>query len=319
MEPAAAGRPAAHSRNLLDFAAIGGALDGHDHIHRFGDEFGVGGNASLLDELADADERRAGVIRMHRADAAGVTGVPGFEQSQGAAVAHFADDDAVWPQAHGGAQQPGHVGVIAGAQKHDVLGIDLQLAGVFDDDDAVLTIEPGHGIEDGVGKGRFSGAGAAAHQQVVPGGHGLLDGLLLRRGHDALVHVVGQGEDQCRLLAQGEAGALDERGDEGFEAAAVQRQLTFEDGLLRRHHGIEHGRHRVHDGQRPHGVDTAGLLHALSQSIHPERAVGVEHDFDDLGIFERGEDVRAHGPAQGFGLAGVGELLRAHSCSSAPG
>ncbi len=147
----AAGRPAAHGCHFFDPAALGGAFDGDDHIYRFGDQFRVGRHASFLNELTDADQRRAGVVRMHSSDPAGVTRIPGFEQGQGAAVAHFADHDAIRAQPHGGAQQPGHVGVVAGAQEEDVFSVNLQFARVLDHHDAVFTVKPGHGVEDGVG------------------------------------------------------------------------------------------------------------------------------------------------------------------------
>ncbi len=245
-------------------------------------------------------------------------GIPGFEQRQSATVAHFTDHDSVWPQPHGGAQQPGHVGVVAGAQEDDVFSIDLQLACVLDHHDAVFAVKPGHGVEDGVGQGGLACAGAAADQNIQPAGDRLFERLALGVRHNALGNIVIQGKDQRRLLPQRKARTLDQGRNQGFKAAAVQRQLAFEDGLLGRHHGIEHGRYCVDNGQRPHGVDTAGLLHAFPQSIHPQGAVRVEHDFDNLGVLERGKDFRTHRPAQGFGLAGMGELC-IHSRSPVPG
>ncbi len=218
-----AGRPAAHGGHFFYPAAICSALDRDDHIHRFGDEFRVWRHTSFLNELANADQRSAGIIGMHCADTARMPGIPGFEQGQGATVAHFTDHDSVWPQPHGGAQQPGHVGVVAGAQEHDVFSIDLQFARVFDHHDAVFAVKPGHGVEDGVSQGGLARAGAAAHQHVQPASDRLFECLALGVRHDALDDIVIQGKDQRRLLPQCKARTLDQGRNQRLEPAAVQR------------------------------------------------------------------------------------------------
>src|SRR3546814_14262607 len=45
-------------------------------------------------------------------------------------------------------------------------------------------------------------------------------------------------------------------------------------------------------------VACAGIYAALAQSVEPQRAVGVDHDFDDGGVGKRRGDGRSHPGAQ---------------------
>ena len=75
---------------------------------------------------------------MHGADAAGMAGVPGLEHVERFGAAHLADRNAIGPQPQRGAHEIGQRGdAVLGAQRHQVGRGALELARVFDDDDAV--------------------------------------------------------------------------------------------------------------------------------------------------------------------------------------
>ena len=62
------------------------------------------------------------------------------------------------------------------------------------------------------------------------------------------------------------------------------------------------------------GVDTS-----FSKSVQPQSAIGIDHDFYDQGVTQRGGDLGAHGRAQhgAAALAAFGmSTSRAHSAAS---
>ena len=131
-----------------------------DDIDGFGDQSAGDGNDGFLDELlkaAQCTDRRAG---MDGADAAGMAGAPGLQKVEGFRPAHLADGDAIGAQAKRGADQIGQGDhAVLGAQRHQIGGLALQLAGVFDQHHAVGGL--GDFGQQGVGQGGFAGRGAA--------------------------------------------------------------------------------------------------------------------------------------------------------------
>jgi hypothetical protein len=59
----------------------------------------------------------------------------------------------------------------------------------------------------------------------------------------------------------------------------------------------------------------AGVDATFTQAVEPERAVGIDHDFDDLGVCKRERYVRPHGGAQHPAAAVLGERTVHRSCS----
>ena len=107
-------------------------------IDRLSDQFRLRRHVGLLNEARKPDERRGGAVGMHGGDAARMAGIPGLEQSERLGAADFTDDDPVRARAHRGAGQEGQVGGGGRVKLHHVGRVALKLAGVLDDDEALV-------------------------------------------------------------------------------------------------------------------------------------------------------------------------------------
>jgi hypothetical protein len=66
-------------------------FDGHDQVRNFGDQCPHRGLAHFRDQLLDSSKPGARVVRMDRADSAGMASVPGLQQRQHLADVNLAD------------------------------------------------------------------------------------------------------------------------------------------------------------------------------------------------------------------------------------
>ena len=97
-----------------------------------------------------------------------MAGVPSLEQGECCAVAHLADDDPVRTQAHGRLEEPLHVDEVAGPESHDVRARALELARIFEDDDAMVRRNLAHVVQDRVRQGGLARSGASHDEDVLP-------------------------------------------------------------------------------------------------------------------------------------------------------
>jgi hypothetical protein len=215
-------------------------------------------SAHFRDQLLDPLQSGARVVRVNRADPAGMASVPRLQERQRFTAADLADNYAVRPQAHRRLQQPLHVDSIGCAHHYRVFGGALDLGRVFDNDQPM----PGRGahnmVDNAVCERRFAGAGAADHEDVVPQGDRRLDRPALPRRHDSLLFIIVQREHRGGLAANREhRGRYDGR-DQRLEAGAVaMKDLPLPAASCRR-------------------------SPRLSKAVDPDRAVGVEHRLDDI-------------------------------------
>ena len=120
----------------MALAATTGDVD--DDVDRFGDQRPRRIHRHFENQLFEAQQRAQRGTGVDRGDATRMPRAPHFDEIEGFAAAHFADDHAVGAQAHRGAHQLGHghhAG--AGAQRHMIAGRALQLDGVFEHQHAV--------------------------------------------------------------------------------------------------------------------------------------------------------------------------------------
>ncbi len=159
-----------------------------------------------------------------------------LHQVERLAAAHLADDDPVRPHAQGGAEEvadgdlalPARIGRLR-LQLHDVRALELQLAVVLDDDDALLLGgERGQRVEE---RG-LARAGAAGDDDVLLGRdqHGQrLGGVVGERAEpDQALH----GQGLAREAADGDLHALGRRRHDRLDARTVG-QARLQDRALR--------------------------------------------------------------------------------------
>ena len=125
--------------------------------------------------------------------------------------------------------------------------------------------------------------------------------------HDPGRDIVVEGEHRDGRAADGEAWGRGDRRDEAFEPLAAFRQL----GRDARAAGMDLDADMVSDQPNDaFGVGSrdaeAGVLQSARETIDPEPAVGVQHDFGDGRIFEITRDRRAKRGAQHARAASVG-------------
>ena len=88
--------------------------------------------------------------------------------------------------------------------------------------------------------------------------------------------------------------------DADLEAAAVERQLALDDRVLAGDRGAQGGGDGGHQRFGLGCVHRAEGLHGATEALHPQPAVGIEHDLNDIGLDQHGADVCAQLPAQLF-------------------
>ncbi len=139
---------------------------------------------------------------MDGADAARMAGAPGLQEVERLGTADLADRDAVGAQAQRRADEIGERGdTVRCPQRHQVQRRALQLAGVLDQNDSIARLC--HLGEERVDQGGLAGRGAAGDQDVASFDHGPAQHVGLGRTHDPGGHVVVEGEDGNRGLADG--------------------------------------------------------------------------------------------------------------------
>src|SRR5262249_53581702 len=190
---------------------------------------------------------------MNGGNPAGMPCVPRFEQSMSFGAADFTDNDSGWLEAHAGAKTIEHCHV-AGRSKIDViLEAALKLRRVLNGNNAVVRRQPDHGIEASVEEGRFPGPLRADDENVPLGCNSLPDDVSVTQtanrvqkglssaefvqrivlvGEDALRFVLLEWEDLSRTKTDREDRPAHDRRDDSFEAAAIQRQLCFQNGTF---------------------------------------------------------------------------------------
>ena len=109
-----------------------------DQVYGFCDQRARNCHHRLLDQLFEPPQCADRGPGVDRADPARMAGAPGLEQVQRFGAAHLADGDAIRPQPQRRAYEIGQArNPVFGAKRHEVRRQALQLARVFDQDDAV--------------------------------------------------------------------------------------------------------------------------------------------------------------------------------------
>jgi hypothetical protein len=86
-----------------------------------------------------------------------------------------------------------------------------------------------------------SRACAAHNEDVLTIGHRPFDDGFLAFAHDAGRDVIGERENRRRLAPDREHGRRNHGRDQPLEAAAIERQLAFEDGMVASDGGLMRG------------------------------------------------------------------------------
>ena len=189
--------------------------------------------------------------------------------------ADLADGDAVRAQPQRRAHQVRQADhAVSGAQRHQVRGRALQLAGILDQHHAVAGL--GHLGQQRVDQGGLACGGAAGDQDVAALDDRYLERLGLGRAHNAGGGVIAEREDRDGGFADGEGGGDGDRREEPLEPLAGLGQL----GGKPRRAGVDLGPDVV--GDQAHdalavvgGQSLAGVRQPLGQPVDPEPAIWV--------------------------------------------
>ena len=279
-------------------AALAVAHKHGDDIDGFGDQRARHGDHAFLDKLFEPPQRAKRRTSVKRADPAWMTGAPRFQQIKCFCTAHLANGNAVGPQTQRRSDKIGQGrNAVLGPQRHQIGRCALQLQRILDQDDTV-----GRGCDLGeqrIGERRLACRGAADDQNVLSRSDRSGKRFGLPFAHDPGRHVIGQREHRDSWFADGEARGGNHRGQQAFEALAAFRQF----GGHTRYACMNLGADMM--GNQPDDALTIGCTHqtfgrreTLAQSVDPETPIGVEHDFDDIGLVEPASDVAAKRSAQ---------------------
>jgi hypothetical protein len=179
----------------------------------------------------------------------------------------------------------------------------LQFARVLDQHHAVARL--GDLGEERVDKCGLSGGGAAGDEDVLSLADACSQQLGLRTGHNAGVDVIAEGEDGDRRPSDGEAGRRGHRRNEALEALPAFRQFGRDPGAAGMDLDADVVGDEANDALGIGRCDTLpGVFEAAGQSVNPEPAVGIQHHFDDAGVFEVAGDRLAERSAQHARAAG---------------
>ena len=202
----------------------------------------------------------------------------------------------------------------AGPQRDRIGQRALKFPCVLDQDDP--GIDPGHLGEQRIGERGLARTGASSDEDVGALGHRCAKRVCLGVRHQPVSDIVIKGVQPLGWLADREAGGGRDGGKQAFEALAgmaidVRRQLRRDDWLLPMHLGAGMRRNQPDDALdlcRLHPHIRIGT--SLAESVETERAVGVDHDFDDLDVAHGGGDVGPkrrdeHAPATCSGKGGA--------------
>ena len=138
-----------------------------DHVDRFGDELRHALAAGFLDQHFDPSERGFAIVGVKRREPAGVPRVPALEKRERLGAPHLADDDAVGTESKRAPKESVHRDrAFEGAEGHLVLERALKLAGVLDEDDAIVWRFGFEVAKKGVDERRLPGPGAADDEDV---------------------------------------------------------------------------------------------------------------------------------------------------------
>ena len=141
-------------------------------------------------------------------------------------------------------------------------------------------------MDDGVDERGLARACAPNHENVLMAERRLADQCLLAGGHGVRAHVIAERKNARCPLADAKARACHHRRDQPFEAAAVEGQLAFEDGIFAGDGGFMKGRDGSHGGLGPMRGHFAEARHGVSHTLNPEDTIGVQHDLNDGWVFE---------------------------------
>ena len=267
--------------------SIGAAAGQHgDELDRLGDQRARDGDDGFLDQLLQSAERAQCRARMDGAHATGMPGTPGFQEIERLCSAHLPDRDAIRSEAKGRTDEIGERDdAILGAERNQVLCLALKLAGVFDQNHAVGGL--GDFGEQRIRERSLAGRGAAGDENVATIGHGGTQCRGLPFAHDADGDIGVEGEDGNRGFADGESRSRHHGRQQTLKALAGLGQLGGYARRTRVHLGADMMRHETYDAFGIAGRQTLSSIDKpTGQPIDPEPAVGVEHDFNDGGVFQ---------------------------------
>jgi hypothetical protein len=117
-------------------------------------------------------------------------------------------------------------------------------------------------------------------------------------GDDAGVAVLVQRVDLRGAGADGKRGAGHHRPDDALEAAAVDRQLAFQDRLVVIDDGFVPGGDGAHGRQRVLLAVRAELDKTLARALHPEQAVGVQQHVLGFWVLQLRQHLRSQLPSK---------------------
>jgi hypothetical protein len=150
-----------------------------------------------------------------------------------------------------------------------------------------------------IGERGLAAAGGAGDQDVLALAHGAAQEARLRGGHHAVGDVALQRDHADGALAQREGRPRRSRRQDALEAFAGFGQLGGQQRLAAMHFRADVGGDQADDAFAiGFGQFHAHRRAARGQPIHPKGAIGVEHDFHHVRVFQRGGDQRPHRRAQ---------------------
>ncbi len=160
----------------------------------------------------------------------------------------------------------------------------MQFAGIFDEHQPILgKCRLG---QHGIGQSGFARSGASGDKDVVPPLGGVADRPGLSCGHDSLSHIIVQGEDQFRPLADAEDGPLGNRRQLTLEALAGVGQRPTEQGAVPANGFADVIGHQTNDRFGTKSFNTADAQATLTGSVNPHLPIGVGHHFDHARIIQ---------------------------------
>src|SRR5260363_312078 len=123
----------------------------------------------FINQLLHAHQSMLAIVCVNCRQPARMAGIPHLQQRQRGAIAHFSNNDPVWTQAHRCSEQRGDIASSVariGAQRDGILRRALNLARVFDQDDAMLRRELADRMQNGVDQRGFARTRSANHQNI---------------------------------------------------------------------------------------------------------------------------------------------------------
>ena len=278
------------------------SLDRHDQVDGVGNQLRDRDLVRLSKERVHAPKRlnRGRGIAMDGADPARVPGPPGLQHRINLRPAHFPDDDSVGgdPKAPfhqlGGLMHPGEYPIAV-----PFLGAHLKLQDILDGRDPLMQVL--ELIDDRVREGGLTRLGPPDHENVLSRVDRADNRLTLFLGHDPGGHILLKRNDPGWTLSDVKAGAWHDRRQVPVKAKPVPGKFRIEDEATGSRpddliDGVRHDADHLRGQVRRENVP--GPVGGPIEPVRKDLAIRIAANFDDLRIFEKRRNRRAHGGLQ---------------------